>query len=263
MQNGDDGPVAVVTASSRGLGRAAAAALLVAGSHVVVNGRDADRLEATVESLDEVGAGTVVGVPGDITDAETGPRLVEVAIDRFGRLDTLVTSAGGPPSGPFESTTDEQWYDAYDLLVMSAVRVVRAAAPHLRAREGGSITMIASRAVKEAQPGMVLSNAVRMAVLGLSKTLSQEFGPQIRVNAVLPGYHATGRIEELTAAAVARGEYPSVDAAMAARGESNPLGRVGDPQELGETVAFLASPRASYITGVALPVDGGATGGTL
>jgi 3-oxoacyl-[acyl-carrier protein] reductase len=263
MESGLEDSVAVVTASSRGLGRAAATALVGAGAHVVVNGRDGDRLEETVTTLAAAGPGDAVGVAGDITDAETSDRLIETAIDEFGQLDTLVTSAGGPPSGPFESITDAQWYDAYDQLVMSVVRTVRVAAPHLRASEVGSITMITSRAVKEAQPRLVLSNAVRMAVLGLSKTLSHEFGPAIRVNSVLPGFHATSRIEELTTAAVERGEYPSVDAAMAARGESNPLGRVGDPSELGETVAFLSSPRASYITGVALPVDGGATGGTL
>ena len=168
-----------------------------------------------------------------------------------------MTSAGGPPSGPFLETTDEDWYDAFDLLVMSVVRLVRKAAPHLREGDGGTIVNITSKSVKEAIDALVLSNSVRMSVIGLEKTLSLELAPEVRANAVLPGAHETARIRELVEQGVERGDYESYEAGLEARGSDNPLGRIGDPMELGEVVAFLSSPRSSYVNGVAIPIDGG------
>lgn len=153
-------------------------------------------------------------------------------------------------------TTDEDWQDAYELLVMSVVRAVREAAPSLR-DGGGTVVNITSRSVKEAIDSLVLSNAVRMAVIGLEKTLSKEFAPDVRVNAVLPGPHETSRIENLIDQGVERGDYESYEAGLSARGQSNPLGRIGDPMELGDTVAFLCSERAGFINGQSIVVDGG------
>jgi 3-oxoacyl-[acyl-carrier protein] reductase len=257
-----EGNAALVTASSSGLGKASAKALASDGADVMLNGRDPDRLEEAVEEVRDVGAGRVRGQAADLTDAAAIAGLVEHTVDEFGGLDHLVTSAGGPPSGPFLETTDEDWYDAFDLLVMSVVRTVRAAAEPL-ADGGGTIVNITSRSVKEAIDALVLSNSVRMGVIGLEKTLSTEFAPDVRANAVLPGAHETARIEELVEQDVERGEYESYEAGLTARGEGNPLGRIGDPMELGNTVAFLSSPRSGYINGAAIPIDGGAGASNL
>ncbi len=262
MDLGLDGDAALVTASSSGLGRASARALAESGANVVVNGRDEKRLAETVADLADAGDGRVVGQAGDIGVADDVEALVERAVEEFGGLDHLVTSAGGPPSGAFLDTTDEDWYAAYDLLVMSVVRAVRAGAPHLR-DGGGTICTITSRSVKEAIPSLVLSNSVRMAVIGLGKTLSRELSPEVRTNSVLPGPHETSRIRNLIEAGVERGEYDSYEAGLAARGEANPMGRIGDPMELGETVAFLCSPAASYLNGVAIPIEGGQNSSNL
>jgi len=257
------GNAALVTASSSGLGKASAKALAREGANVVVNGRSQESLDEAVEEIEDVAAGEVVGVQADLTDAEDIERLVQTTVDEFGGLDHLVTSAGGPPSGPFLETTDEDWYDAFDLLVMSVVRTVREAADHLEADGGGTIVNITSRSVKEAIPSLVLSNSVRMSVIGLEKTLSTELAPEVRANAVLPGPHETSRITDLIDQAVERGEYDSYEEGLEARGESNPLGRIGDPMELGDTVAYLCSPRSEYINGTAIPIDGGSGNSNL
>lgn len=258
-----EGDVALVTASSSGLGRASAAVLAEENANVVLNGRDETRLNDAVADLDAVGDGDVVGVAGDLTDKKDVEALVTATVEEFGGLDHLVTNAGGPPSGPFLDTEDEDWYHAFDLLVMSAVRLIREAIPHLRDSTNGTIVTITSRSVKEAIDSLVLSNAVRMGVIGLEKTLSKELAPDIRANAVLPGPHETNRIQELVSQSVERGEYDSYEEGLAARADDIPLGRIGDPKELGEVVAFLSSPRASYLSGVAIPVDGGAGAANL
>ena len=262
MNLGIEGDAALVTASSSGLGKASATALSREGADVVINGRDEDRLATARAEIEEVAAGRVVTQQGDLTVEKDVEGLVERTVDEFGGLDHLVTSAGGPPSGAFLETTDEDWYEAFDLLVMSVVRLVREAAPHLRA-DGGTVVNITSRSVKEAIDSLVLSNSVRMSVVGLEKTLSTELAPEIRVNAVLPGSHETSRIENLVEAAVERGEYNSYEEGMRARGESVPIGRVGDPMELGDTVAYLCSERAGNINGQAVVIDGGSGSANL
>lgn len=251
------GDAALVTASSSGLGRASARALAAEGVNVVMNGRDGDRLRGAVEDVRSVATGDVVGQRGDLTVAEDVSALVERTVDEFGGLDHLVTSAGGPPSGPFMETDDEEWYRAFDLLVMSVVRLVRHAADHLRADGGGTIVTVTSRSVKEAIDGLVLSNSVRMSVVGLEKTLSTELAPAVRANAILPGVHGTPRITELVEQAVARGEFDSVEKGMEARAAGIPVGHIGDPMGLGRTVAFLSSPHSDYINGQAVTLDGG------
>ncbi|QFU84682.1 SDR family oxidoreductase [Natronorubrum aibiense] len=251
------GNTALVTASSSGLGKASATALVREGVNVVINGRDESRLEAAKAEIETAGSGEVVAQPGDLTAKADIRQLVQTTVDEFGGLDHLVTSAGGPPSGPFLETDDDDWYQAYDLLVMSVVRLAREAEPHLRDGDGGTIVTITSRSVKEAIDSLVLSNSVRMGVIGLEKTLSTEFAPEIRANAVLPGPHETDRIRDLVEQSVERGEYDSYEAGLEARGSNVPVGRIGDPMGLGNTVAFLSSPCSGFINGVAVPIDGG------
>ncbi|WP_049972264.1 SDR family oxidoreductase [Haladaptatus cibarius] len=252
-----DANVALVTASSSGLGKASAKALAAEGANVVINGRNEDRLAEAEDDVRAVAEGDVLAVQGDLTNYDDIEHLVERTVSEFGGIDHLVTNAGGPPSGPFMELDDEDWYGAFDLLVMSVVRLVREAAPHLREDGGGTIVTITSRSVKEAIPSLVLSNAVRMSVIGLEKTLSKELAPEIRSNAVLPAPHETARQQELIQAAVDRGEYDSYEEGLDAKGDINPLGRIGDPMELGDAVAFLSSEQSSFINGVAIPIDGG------
>jgi 3-oxoacyl-[acyl-carrier protein] reductase len=259
------GDTALVTASSSGLGKASARALAAEGANVVVNGRDEDRLAAAVDDIraEADPEATVLGHAADITDPEAVTELVERPVEAFGGLDHLVTSAGGPPAKPFLDTTDEEWYEAFDLLVMSVVRAVRAAEPHLRAGDGGTIVTITSKTVKEATDDLVLSNSVRSGVVGLEKTLSKELAPEVRANAVLPGTHGTPRVESIVESQVERGVHDSYEAGLAAWTEGIPVGRIGDPMELGRTVAFLSSPQSAYLSGVAIPIDGGAGASTL
>lgn len=259
MNLGIDGDASLVTAGTAGLGLASAEELARAGCDVAVCGRDEDRLDRAEARLEALDGGEVLAVQADITDRDEVVEFVETVVDEFGGLDHVVTSAGGPPSGSFLDTDDEDWYDAYDLLVMSVVRTVRAAHPSLAAGGGGTVVNITSRSVQEVIDDLVLSNSVRRAVIGLMKSLSYEFAPEVRVNAVLPGAHETSRIEELVEAAVERGDYESYEAGLADWSEGVPAGRVGDPRELGETVAWLSSDRSSYVNGATLPVDGGST----
>lgn len=252
-----DGNGALVTASSSGLGKASARSLSREGVNVLINGRDEDRLADTVDELQDGASGRVIGQAGDITDPDVIKALVGRTIDEFGQLDHLVTSAGGPPSGPFLETTEREWYQAYDLLVMSVVRLVHEAAEALRAGTGGTIVTITSVSVKEAIESLVLSNAVRSSVIGLEKTLAIELAPEVRANAVLPGTHETGRIRELIQQGIDRGDYGSYEEGLTDWSDGIPAGRVGNPQELGDVVAFLSSPRSGFVTGAAIPVDGG------
>ncbi|PSP57131.1 oxidoreductase [Halobacteriales archaeon QS_1_67_19] len=257
MDLGLDGNAALVTASSSGLGRAAAKSLAEAGANVAICARGEEQLEDAKAEIDAAGDGDVVAVPTDITDPDEIEALVEATVDEFGGLDHVVTSAGGPPSGPFLDTTERDWYEAYDLLVMSFVWLSKAAHPHLVESDAGTVVNVTSTSVREAIDGLVLSNSVRRAVIGLMKTQAREWAPDVRVNAVLPGAHETPRIQELVEAAVERGEYDTYEAGLASWADDIPLDRVGDPQELGDVVAFLSSERASFVNGAALPVDGG------
>jgi 3-oxoacyl-[acyl-carrier protein] reductase len=258
-----EGHGALVTASSSGLGKGAATALAREGCDVVINGRDEEKLQAAAEDIRTEADGEVVAIAGDLSEEGVPQALVDETVDRFGRLDHLVTNAGGPPHGWFRDTTDEDWYHAFDLLVMSTVRLVRAADEHLRNDGGGTIVNITSITVKEALDSLVLSNAVRMAVVGLEKTLSTEFAPEVRVNAVLPGTIETERVTEAIEHGIAEGTFDSYEEGVAGRVEETPLDRMGDPIELGELVAYLSSPRSSYVNGASVVVDGGASASNL
>ncbi|OAQ51858.1 hypothetical protein HTG_14500 [Natrinema mahii] len=252
-----DGNSALVTASSSGLGFASAHALAEEGANVAICGRDAERLDAAREDLEAAGTGDVLAVQTDLTDPDDVSRLVSETVDAFGGLDHLVTSSGGPPSTTFRETDEQDWYRAYDLLVMSVVWTLEEAYEPLLESEYGTITCITSRTVREVADGLLLSNSVRRGVIGLVKTVSREFAPEIRANAVLPGTIETPRIEELIEAGVERGTYDDYEHGLAAMADDIPAERIGDPRELGDVVAFLSSPRASFVNGAEIPIDGG------
>ncbi len=246
-----EGDVAIVMASSSGLGLGSAIALAREGVNVVINGRDLERLESAVESIREIATGEVRYFQGDIKDPMTASKMVKFAVGEFGKLDHLVTNSGPPPCLHFEEAEDADWYESYELLVMSVVRMVREAEPYLRESENGTIVTITSRIVKEPTSTNVLSSAIRMAIIGLGKTLTWEFAPDIRVNSVLPGKFDTPRLVDDPRDLARKIPNDKVNVG------GIPIGRIGDPMELGEVVAFLCSKNSSFINGVALQVDGG------
>lgn len=258
MDLGVSGETALCTAATSGLGLASATALAREGADVAVCGTTPDHVDAARNQLEATGEGDVLAVTADITDADELAAFVAETADGLDGIDHVVTSAGGPPSGRFESVDAADWYAAYDMLVMSVVRTLDRARPHL-VDGGGSVVAITSRTVQEVADDLLLSNAVRRAVIGLVKTVAREFAPAVRANAVLPGAHETARIEELITDAVDRGEFPDYETGYAEWAADVPLGRIGNPEELGDVVAFLASDRASYLTGATVTVDGGAT----
>ncbi|PSQ17222.1 oxidoreductase [Halobacteriales archaeon QS_8_69_26] len=252
-----DGNAALVTASSSGLGLASATALAREGANVTICGRTEERLGEAKAEIEAVATGDVMARQADVTDPDDVADLVETTVEAYGGLDHVVTSAGGVPPGPFMESTEKEWYGAYDTLVMSVVWTLWEAQPHLVESDAGTVTCITSTSVREAIDGLVLSNAVRRGVVGVVKTVAREFAPEVRANAVLPGAHETARIEELVEAALDRGEYDSYEEGLDDWASDVPLGRIGDPMELGDAVAFLSSDRASFVNGAAVSVDGG------
>ena len=249
--------IALVCAASQGLGKAAARALARDGAAVAICSRRADAIETAAGEIRRDTGADVAAFAADLSRADDPARVVQQTVDRFGGLDVLVTNTGGPRSAPFDALTDRDWYDAVDSLLMSVVRLCRAAVPHMRARGGGRIINITSVAVKQPVDGLMLSNAVRSAVVGLSKTLANELArDRILVNCVAPGFTRTERVAELTDAAAAR---EGVTAAIVEQRivKQIPMGRLGEPEELGHLVAFLASAGGDYVTGTTIPVDGG------
>ncbi|MDQ4076509.1 MAG: SDR family oxidoreductase [Chloroflexota bacterium] len=248
---------ALVLAASRGLGYACALGLAHEGCNIAICSRSRDRIEAAAEEIREQTGATVHALVCDVSNEEDVKEMVGAAIDRLGGLEIVVHNAGGPPSGPFGSITQEQWDQAVDQNLMSFVWLVQAAVPAMEEAGYGRILAIASSSIKQPIPNLVLSNTMRTGVLGLAKTLSKELAPHnILVNVIAPGRIATERIDELDRA-VAERRGTSVEEIRQASVESIPLGRLGQPKELANMVVFLASEAASYVTGTAIAVDGG------
>jgi 3-oxoacyl-[acyl-carrier protein] reductase len=257
------GKRALVTGASRGLGYALAAGLAWEGCQVAINSRTPESLEAAAHKIRCAYATAVHAFPGDIADLAFPGKLVEAASTAMGGLDLLVTNAGGPPAGLFESFDDSAWQRAIDLSLLCHVRLIRAALPHLRQSDCASVLTITSYSVKQPIPNLVLSNSVRAATVGLTKTLALELGSAgIRFNSILPGWTETERVIELMTHR-ARQNGTTVEEEISRQAKDSPLGRMGKPEEFANAAVFLLSPAASYITGVMLTVDGGMYKGTL
>jgi 3-oxoacyl-[acyl-carrier protein] reductase len=250
---------ALIASSSRGLGFAAAMTLAREGCNVVINSRDEEKVKAAAERIvNETGA-QAYGVAGDVSDASTAETLIQSAVESLGGLDILITNAGGPPAGSFETFDEDTWQKAVDSSFMSHVRLIRAALPHLRKSDSPSVLTFTSYTVKQPLPNLVLSNSVRAATVGLTKSLAMELGKEnIRFNSIMPGWTMTERVQELMAFR-AKNNDTTVEEEIAKQTAEIPLGRVGQPQEFANAAAFLVSPAASFIHGVALAVDGGIT----
>lgn len=257
MDLGLQGKAALVAAASRGLGRAVAEELAAEGADLVLCARGAEDLESTRSAIEGRWGRRVVGVTADLAVHEEAERVAQVALRELGRVDILVTNGGGPPAGPFESHDLEAWRTAVRGTLESAWALIRAVLPGMKERGWGRIVNITSIAVKQPVDGLVLSNAVRAAVTGMARTLANEVAPfGVTVNNVLPGYTRTGRVEEL-ADRTARARGSTADEVVAGWVREIPAGRLGEPPEFAAAVAFLASARASFITGQSLAVDGG------
>ncbi|MDH5643165.1 MAG: SDR family oxidoreductase [Gemmatimonadota bacterium] len=257
MNLGLDGKVALVAASSRGLGRAVAEELADNGAKLVLCARNDQVLKATAQSIEKKYEAEVLPVAADLAKSEDVDRVVDRAFERFGSVDVLVTNGGGPPAGRFEEFTDKDWDDAVEGTLKSVVRLVRRILPGMRERRWGRIVNITSIAVKQPVNALMLSNSVRSAVTGFARTLANEVAESgVTVNNVMPGYTRTERLTEL-AERMASDSGGSVEDAFDKWAEEIPIGRVAETDEFSGLVAFLASERASYITGQSIAIDGG------
>ncbi len=247
--------VFVVTGGSRGLGLASARALVAEGAKVVICARDQQGID---EAIAELGSSSSVGVPADLADSSSAERVVAAAVARFGRLDGALVSVGGPAAGTPMTTDDETWRISFETVFLGALRVARAAAnamspePNDVAGTGGSIALILSSSAREIVPGLTTSNGLRPGLAMMVKDLADELGPRgIRVNGILPGRLATDRMFAVDA------RLGAPDMVRRRNEAAIPLGRYGEPDELGKVAAFLLSPASSYVSGSLVPVDGG------
>lgn len=257
------GKAAVVSGASTGLGFAIAKVLSQEGAKVAICARRTGPLEKAATELSDATGGELFWSVADLSKGDEGAQFVEKAATRFGGLDILVNNAGGPPSTTFVEATEEMWQGAFDLTFKSAMSMTKAAVPSMKARGGGRVINVTSLSVKQPLPGLILSNAIRAAVIGMAKSAANELAPfGILVNNVCPGYTATERLRQL-AQGIAEAKGTSVSEVHQQWEGMVPLGRIGKPEELADLVAFLASGRASYITGATIQVDGGAFQGLM
>jgi 3-oxoacyl-[acyl-carrier protein] reductase len=259
MDLGLRGKTALVTAASKGMGKACALGFGAEGARVAMCARTESDLRAAAGEVRAKTGAEVLAIPGDVTRAADVTAIVGRVTEAFGGVDVLVANAGGPPRGTFDEMSDEQWTAAFELSHLSVVRLVREVLPSMRRRKWGRIITIQSTSVKQPIEGLLLSNGVRPGVAGLMKTLASEVGgDNILVNTVCPGRILTDR---LLAGARQTGE--TREAFLAKRSTDIPLGRVGTAEEFANVVLFLASEKASYVTGVVVQVDGGLVRGLL
>lgn len=255
--------IALVTGASRGLGFATARQLSQEGARVIINSRNQEKLNAAAQSISELSHNPVLPVAGDIANPDFPALLIQKGVEYFGGLDILVANAGGPPPGTFEALDDNAWQKAFELTFLSYVRLIRAALPYLKKSAVASVLTVTSLSTKQPIANLILSNSIRSATNGLTKSLSLELGSAgIRFNAILPSWTETERIQNLMQS---RAEANNTSIAEESKKQAleSPFGRMARPEEFANAAVFLVSPSASYITGAMLSVDGGMYKGIL
>jgi len=263
MDLGLEGKVAIVAAASRGLGKAAAMELSREGARVAIAARNSKGLEAAAEDIRAETGGQVLAAQADVSKAADIDKLVDTVLAEYGRIDILVNNAGGPPPGVFTDMSDDDWLAAINLNLMSTIRLTRRVLPSMRKQKWGRVINITSVSVKQPIPTLILSNTARAGVVAMAKTLAGQVGNDgITVNNVCPGYTLTDRMIDL-AAHTAEEEGATPADIIDRWAEEVPVGRLGQPEELGAFITFLASERAGYITGTTVQVDGGQVKGLL
>lgn len=254
MELGLKNKVAFIAASSQGLGKSVALELAQEGAKIIICGRNKDTLDKTKQEIEKQTNGEVLAVVGDLSIPVEREQMIKSALQAYSVINILVTNSGGPPTGKFEEFKQEHWDKTYNELLVSAVGLVNGFLPGMKEQRWGRIITITSMAVKQPVNNLILSNSIRASVVGLMKTLSNELAMyNITVNNVMPGYTQTERLKKL---------IEKNPLTVSAKNEI-PLGRFGKPEEFAAAVAFFASERASYITGVSLAVDGGWIRGLL
>lgn len=257
MDLGLKNKVALVAASSKGLGKAVAWGLAREGAKLVICARDKKGLEKTADDIFLSTGVSVFPLSVDLTESDQINWLIDETMDLFGKVDILVTNAGGPPHGDFKDLNEPDWAEAVQLTLMSAVRLSKAVLPGMQKQKWGRIIHMTSVSVKQPIQGLHLSNAIRPAVIGLTKSLALEYAQDnILVNAVCPGYFSTERVKQLFQNKAKKTKKSAAKVEEAVKAQI-PLGRIGDPEELANLIAFLASEKASYITGSIIQADGG------
>jgi len=254
--------VAVVLAASKGLGRAAAEKLAAEGCKLAICSRDANKISAAAKEIEKKYGTDVFHMAVDVGDRVQIERFIGETEKNLGGVDILVTNAGGPPVSDFEGSSDEEWQKWYDITFMSVVRSVRAVMPLMKKQKWGRIINITSVSVKAPVENLIYSNALRLAVVGLAKSLSRELGPHgITVHNVAPGYHLTDGLERIIKKKVEQGQ--AREEVLKNFSKNVPLGRIANADELAGLIAFLASEQASYMSGTTIQVEGGMYGGVL
>lgn len=261
MELGLSGRIALVTAASKGLGKAAALSLANEGAIVAICSRDMASVTAAAEELRGTSGGRIVPFVCDVSVPEQIDSLVAEVLKEFGHIDILVNNAGGPPAGKASAMTEEAWERGFELTLMSVVRLSKAVLPVMAERKWGRVVTIASLSAKQPIDDLAVSSVFRPGILGLTKVLANQYGrSNITVNAVSPGYVLTARQEELSRARSAERNI-TMDQYLAESAQNIPLGRLGRPEEIGDVIAFLCSERAGFITGANIIADGGQTKG--